>query len=387
LTVPTTILTFYFSSLNEPSSTRWDTVLLPVVILAYSTVGALIASYRPENAIGWLFLSGAFVWIAGELALEYGVYALITDPGALPAGAFSAWFGAWGRALGWFLIVTFLLLLFPAGRLPSPRWRPLLWMVVGFIALYTISTWLSPVITDLRLTSVRNPLGFDSQVMGLLYELVNITFPVLIVACGVGVIVRFRRSRGDERQQLTWFAYAVAVMTVVFVLWFSLALAGLVAPSSLMYDGPLLGIPVATGIAIFKYRLYDIDIIVNRTLVYGSLTMMLIALYFGGIVVLQSAFVVLTGDRSTLAVVASTLLIAALFNPMRRRIQRVIDRRFYRRKYDARKTLEAFSTRLRDETDLEALNDELVGIIKETMQPTHVSLWLRPATSPEGEQP
>jgi hypothetical protein len=387
LTVPTTILTFYFSSLNEPSSTRWDTVLLPVVILAYSTVGALIASYRPENAIGWLFLSGAFVWIAGELALEYGVYALITDPGALPAGSFSAWFGAWGRALGWFLIVTFLLLLFPAGRLPSPRWRPLLWMVVGFIALYTISTWLSPVITDLRLTSVRNPLGFDSQVMGLLYELLNITFPVLIVTCGVGVIVRFRRSRGDERQQLKWFAYAVAVMTVVFVLWFSLALAGLVAPSSLMYDGPLLGIPVATGIAIFKYRLYDIDIIVNRTLVYGSLTMMLIALYFGGIVVLQSAFVVLTGDRSTLAVVASTLLIAALFNPMRRRIQRVIDRRFYRRKYDARKTLEAFSTKLRDETDLEALNDELVGIIKETMQPTHVSLWLRPATSPEGEQP
>ena len=387
MTVPTTILALFFSSLNEPSSTRWDTVLLPVVILAYSSVGALIASYRPENAIGWLFLSGAFVWIVGELALEYGVYALITDPGALPAGAWAAWFGAWGRALGWFLIATFLLLLFPAGRLPSPRWRPLLWVVVGFIVLYTVSTWLSPVTTDLRLTFVRNPLGFGSRVMGLLYELVNITFPVLIVACGVAVIVRFRRSRGDERQQLKWFAYAVAVMTVVFVLWFSLALAGLVAPSSLMYDLPLLGLPVATGIAIFKYRLYDIDVIVNRTLVYGSLTVMLIALYFGGIVLLQSAFVVLTGERSTLAVVASTLLIAALFSPMRRRIQRVIDRRFYRRKYDARKTLETFSAKLRDETDLEALNDELVGIIKETMQPTHVSLWLRPATSPEGEQP
>jgi hypothetical protein len=127
LTVPTTVLTLFFGLLNEPSSTRWHTVLLPVVILAYSTVGALVASYRPENAIGWLFLSGAFLWIVGELALEYGVYALITEPGTLPAGAWAAWFGAWARAVGWFILVSFLLLLFPTGRLPSPRWRPVLW--------------------------------------------------------------------------------------------------------------------------------------------------------------------------------------------------------------------------------------------------------------------
>jgi hypothetical protein len=384
--VPTTMLTLFFGSLNEPSSTRWDTVLLPVVILAYSTVGALVASYRPENAIGWLFLVGAFVWIAGELALEYGVYALVTEPGALPAGAWAAWFGAWARAIGWFILVTFLLLLFPTGRLPSPRWRPVVWAAVGFIVLYTLSAWLSPATIDLRLTFVRNPLGLESRIMGLLYELVNIAFPLLIVASGLAVIARFRRSSGDERQQLMWFAYAVAVMCVVFVVWFSLTLAELVAPSSLMYDVPLIGLPVATGIAILKYRLYDIDLLINRTLVYGSLTAMLVALYFGGIVVLQKLFVLLTGQQSTLAVVASTLVIAALFNPLRRRIQSFIDRRFYRRKYDARKTLEGFSATLRDETDLEALNNELVGVVRETMQPAHVSLWLRPETAPKGEQ-
>ena len=145
-------------------------------------------------------------------------------------------------------------------------------------------------------------------------------------------------------------------------------------------------IPIATGIAILRYRLYDIDRIINRTLVYGSLTATLVALYFGGIVVLQRVFVLLTGQQSTLAVVASTLLIAALFTPLKRRIQSFIDRRFYRRKYDARKTLEAFSAHMRDETDLEALSDDLVGVVRETMQPAHVSLWLRSERAPKGEQ-
>ena len=386
LTVPTTILALFFASLNEPSSSSWDKVLLPVVILAFSTVGALVGSYRPENAIGWLFLSGALLWIVGELALEYGVYALITEPGALPAGVWAAWFGAWARGIGWFLIVSFLLLLFPTGRLPSPRWRPVLWGAVGFVVLYTLSSWLTPQTNEVRLTSVSNPMGLEYESMGLLYGLVNITFPLLIVASGIAVIVRFRRSRGDERQQLKWFAYAVTVMTVVFVIWFSLALAGLVAPSSVMYDVPLIGIPVATGIAILKHRLYDIDVIINRTLVYGSLTAMLVALYFGAIVVLQRVFVLLTGQQSTVAVVASTLLIAAMFTPMRRHIQGFIDRSFYRSKYDSRKTLEEFSARLRDETDLKAVSDDLVGVVNETMQPAHVSLWLRPDAAPRDAQ-
>jgi hypothetical protein len=145
-------------------------------------------------------------------------------------------------------------------------------------------------------------------------------------------------------------------------------------------------VPIAVGLAVLKYRLYEIDILINRTLVYGSLTVTLVALYFGGIVVLQRMFVTLTGQESTLAVVASTLLIAALFTPLRRRIQSFIDRSFYRKKYDARKTLETFSLKLRDETDLEALNNDLVGVVRETMQPAHVSLWLRPETATKGEQ-
>jgi hypothetical protein len=388
LTVVISMLTLFFASRNEPSSSSWDTILLPVVILAFSTVGALIASYRPGNAIGWLFLSGAFVWTAGELALEYGVYALITDPGALPAGAWAAWFGAWARGIGWFLIVTFLLLLFPTGRLPSSRWRPVLWGAVGLIVLYTLSSWLSPETNDIRLVSVPNPTGLEFESMRVLYLLVNSIFPLLIVASGAAVIIRFRRSRGDERQQLKWFTYAVTIMTVVFVLWFSFALVGLVAPSSLMYDVPIIGLPVATGIAVLKYRLYDIDIIINRTLVYGLLTAILAVIYFGGVTASQSLLRLLTGQERLpqLAVVASTLVIAALFNPLRRRLQSFIDRSFYRSKYDAARTLEGFSKKLRDETDLQALSDDLVGVVRETMQPAHVSLWLRPSTlSKQGE--
>jgi hypothetical protein len=210
--------------------------------------------------------------------------------------------------------------------------------------------------------------------------------PVLLVAAAASVFMRLRYAIGVESQQIKWFAYAAAatviglflayvIPTVIDTpLWFERAgYAVLIAV--------IPAIPISIGIAILRYRLYDIDIIINRTLVYGSLTATLVALYFGGIVVLQRIFVALTGQQSTLAVVASTLLIAALFNPLRRRIQSFIDRRFYRRKYDARKTLEDFSVKLRDETDLDALEDDLVGVVTGTMQPAHVSLWLRPDTA------
>jgi hypothetical protein len=207
---------------------------------------------------------------------------------------------------------------------------------------------------------------------------VFVALPLMLLA-GVGAVislfVRFHRARGDERQQIKWFASAAA-LTLVWILVFGQStlrgLPGVIVDLSALVVIP--SIPIATGIAILRYRLYDIDLLINRTLVYGSLTATLVALYFGGIVVLQRVFVLLTGQQSTLAVVASTLLIAALFTPLRRRIQSFIDRRFYRRKYDARKTLEVFSAKLKNKTDLEALNNDLVGVVRETMQPAHVSL-------------
>jgi hypothetical protein len=236
--------------------------------------------------------------------------------------------------------------------------------------------------------SIRNPFGIVS--LPDLSEQLQALMFVLIFVASASLVVRLHHARGVERQQIKWVAYAGAlgggaslptytVLEAVNLQWLQLighvpALIGIV------------GVPTAVGIAILRYRLYDIDILINRTLVYGSLTAMLLGLYFGGIVVLQRLIVLLTGQQSTLAVVASTLLIAALFNPLRRRLQSFIDRRFYRGKYDARKTLERFSAQLRDETDLDALSEDLVGVARETMQPAHASLWLRPYTASKGQQ-
>jgi len=214
------------------------------------------------------------------------------------------------------------------------------------------------------------------------------------LASVAALFVRLLQARGVERQQIKWFAYAAAVMGAGPLVMFMFG-SGYSALQELMWDlgyfVAILGfafLPVATAIAILKYRLYDIDRIINRTLVYGLLTTILVGVYFGGVTATQALFQTFTGQEELpqLVVVASTLLIAALFTPLRRRIQSFIDRRFYRKKYDARKTLEAFSAQLRNETDLEALSEDLVGVVRETMQPAHVSLWLRPDTVPKGQQ-
>jgi hypothetical protein len=223
---------------------------------------------------------------------------------------------------------------------------------------------------------IVNPYGIDSPVVSVVGVAGSLVVVGSMVASAVSVIVRARHAGRVERQQIKWLAYGGAVVVGTSLVAGAIAIWS-VTVTILIINLALLGLPLFTGIAIVRYRLYDIDIIINRTLVYGSLTATLIALYFGGIVVLQRVFVLLTGQQSTLGVVASTLLIAALFTPLRRRIQSFIDRRFYRRKYDAEKTLETFSLKLRDETDLEALNSELVGVVRETMQPAHVSLRLR----------
>jgi hypothetical protein len=354
--------------------------------VAFSIVGALIASHRPGNPIGWIFCAAALFQGLAVFGDEYATYALITRPGSLTLGPEMSWLTEWIWAPGLGLILVFLPLLFPDGRPPTRRWRWVAWLggisIVMIVVLAMVILW-SERGTQLLRDPVSDEAG-PAWILGLLVEAV--AFPLMLVAGLAAVIslfVRFRRARGDERQQIKWFASASALtLGFVFVLQAlnntqnSLLEAGLATVALILIPS----IPVATGVAILRYRLYDIDRLINRALVYGLLTAMLAVVYLGSVVALQSVLRALTGQESTLAIVASTLAIAAMFNPLRRRIQAFIDRRFYRRKYDAAKTLEAFSAKLRDETDLEALNNELVGVVRETMQPAHVSLWLRPDT-------
>jgi hypothetical protein len=249
---------------------------------------------------------------------------------------------------------------------------------------------------------VRNPFGLEE-----LPWLVTVSYvvlpllPLCILASAVSMVLRFRRSRGEVRQQIKWFTFVVFFAGLMFFIVMISQVVIVLGSDANLPQTPLwvellfslaalgfAGVPISIGFAVLKYRLYDIDVVINLTLVYGSLTAALVAIYLGGVATTQAILRALTDqtEQPQLAIVISTLVIAALFNPLRRRIQSFIDRRFYRRKYDARKTLEAFSARLRDETDLETLNNELAGVIRETMQPAHVSLWLRPDSTPKGEQ-
>jgi hypothetical protein len=347
-----------------------------VLALSFPTVGAIIASRRPGNVVGWIFCAVGLCGGAEVFTVEYGIYALVTNPGSLPAGVITTWIGTWIWLPSVTLTITFLLLLFPHGRLLSPRWRPVAWLAAGVTiagtALLAIVPW------DLLDPGVpaQNPVGVEGlRHLGIAPPapifLVGIPTMLLSVA---SLVLRFRRSRGEERQQLKWFVYAGVL--VVGALFVPLLVRG--AASSVLQLLVMPSLPVAAGVAILRYRLYEIDLIINRTLVYGLLTATLVLVYLGGVVLLQYVFRALTEGESQLAVVASTLVIAALFNPLRRRIQTFIDRLFYRRRYDAAKTLEAFSARLRDRTDLDALSGDLVGVVRETLQPAHVLLWLRP---------
>jgi hypothetical protein len=356
----------------------------------YPTVGAIVASRRPENPVGWLLCLYGLVISIGYFCAEYAIYALLAQPDSLPAGEAMAWIVSWVLPILNGLTV-FYILLFPTGRLPSRRWRWLGWLTVIFVVVGVVLAAFSSGALLGILGPIQNPLGIEGF-SSIYYKAVLFTMASLLtLAAALAVFIRLRRAIGVERQQIKWFAYAAAAYASAGILAYIIPR---VIDTPLWFERVgfalnivfIPAIPIAIGIAILRYRLYDIDILINRTLVYGSLTATLVALYFGGIVVLQRIFVLLTGEQSTLAVVASTLVIAALFTPLRRRIQSFIDRRFYRRKYDARKTLDAFSAQLRNETDLDALSDDLVGVVRETMQPAHVSLWLRPDTPRKGEQ-
>jgi hypothetical protein len=395
---------------TAPSPGDWFTVgtvsdaLYALLFLAFPLVGALVASRRPQNPIGWILLADGLLWMLLAVIESYSRYG-VDRPGSVP---FPVTIGALANTLLWVptvgLLGIYTILLFPDGKLPSRRWRPLALFSGVVIGLLGVAGMLAPGPLENQ-GGVRNPFGIEA--LPWLVGVANIITPLLplcILAAAVSMVLRFRRSRGEVREQIKWIAFAASFVGLLYLVAmfvgviFTVALSGgdgsLPSPPwwfDLLFSVAVLGfagIPVAIGFAVLKYRLYDIDIIINRTLVYGSLTATLVALYFGGVAATQTILRALTGqtDQPQLAVVVSTLVIAALFNPLRRRIQSFIDRRFYRSKYDARKTLEAFSARLREETNLESLNKELAGVIRETMQPAHVSLWLRPDRPLKAEQ-
>jgi hypothetical protein len=356
--------------------------------LSFPAVGLLIVSRQPRNAIGWVLVGFGFSLVIGELLRAYVHFALTVERGSLPGGewALALQQHAWVAAVG--LPGTFLILLFPDGRLPSPRWKP--WAYFCALALvlsYVALTILPRSFSDAGYPGVRNPLGVDAlgSITGAIVPIVGL-IPIAMVGCAVALVRRFRRSSGIEHVQLKWLTAATAMLAATYL--------GLMALHFLFGDPDppwltmvsnigILGftlIPAAIGWAILRHRLYDIDVIINRTLVYSALTVTLTGAYLLLVAILQGLLRPLAG-QSDLAVAGSTLVVAAIFRPVRGRIQTFVDRRFYRSKFDAQATLEKFSARLREEVDLEALTGNLLAVVNQTMKPATSSLWLRPSTT------
>ena len=349
---------------------------LSILLIGYVTVGAMIASRDAGNLVGWLLLAVGVAWSLSSFGEAYVLMADAPGRGAVGLVAQSSWYV-------WFTLIGVAVpLVFPTGRLLTPRWRPVVWLTASALLLSIVGAGLRPGELDLS-TTIANPLAL-SGAAGDVAELVLLTGDVLaalaFLLAAVSLVLRIRRSRGTERAQLKWFALvallatsslALAMLDILFESrWTSVV-------GALGWNGFLLlaifGIPGATGIAILRHGLYDIDVVIRRTLVYGALTATLAAGYLGGVLFAQ----LIIGAESSFAVALSTLAMAALFRPARARIQELVDRRFYRRRYDARQTLEQFGSRLRAELDLEALGADLRGVVRETMQPASVSLWLR----------
>src|SRR5512139_235865 len=350
-----------------------------IATVGFATAGALVAWRQPGNAVGWLLIALALTSTVQTLG---ATYVLTRSPGYLAVAWVTGW--VW---YGWLLLIgVFVPLVFPDGRLVSRRWRPVLWLGVAALTACIVGTAFTPGALDLS-TTVQNPLGVEGTGGKVFSSVQTVGAALLLLAVVLTVaslLVRFRRSRGVERQQLKWFAFA----GVVALTGLTLAASAELLPGTwgdpvgavgwgMFAFAAVLGIPVATGIAIFRYRLYDIDRVVNRTLVYAALTATLLTTYAASVLVLGRLLTPFTGD-SDLAVAGSTLAVAALFRPARKRIQDTVDRRFYRHRYDAARTLDDFTTRLRHELDLDAVGTDLRAVTQDVLQPTHVSLWMRP---------
>jgi hypothetical protein len=358
---------------------RWDDAPVTIPSIAFAAVGSIVLWKRPGNPIGWLFCLIGLTLATAVFATAYGYHALVARPGSLSGGSYAAFIGSDIWAIAFYAGVA-LLLLFPDGRLPSRRWRPLLWLQVVGLLLYFVGVLEPGTLEEAPFTNVEKPFsigGVDALAM-----LAVAGWAILVVSlilAATALVVRYRRSEATEREQLKWMASTGVVFAVGFAVqgfaedaWPSAVqeTAGALAVAAMT------AIPIAAGFAIFKYRLYEIDVIIRRTLVYGVVTAALAGLYFAIVLILQQVFSSFAGG-SELAIAGSTLAVAALFRPVRNRIQAFVDRRFYRRRYDTQRTLEAFSARLREELDLGTLRRELLQVVDETMRPADVSLWLR----------
>jgi hypothetical protein len=356
---------------------------------SFSTVGVLVLRRQARNRLAWFMILGTGTAIALPSLLDaYARQGLINSPGALPGADVAAGLnqGSWVLAIG--TIGIFLVLLFPDGRLPSSRWRWLAWVGGADIAAITVSIAMIPgKLEEGPGKGIVNPVGVEAKTLIAVVFFVSLAvLPVCIVAAAVAMVLRFRRSHGTERLQLKWFAAAAAFVALIYLaamlgqLGKSTPFAGVDPPWLLALQDAattsFIALPIAIGAAILRHRLYDIDVVIKRTVVYGSLTVSLALVYLVAVLTLRSLSGKVTGD-SDLAVATSTLVVAALFRPLRRRIQTAVDHRFFRRAYDATLTLESFTDRLRQEVSLDAVSADLRDVVDETMQPAHLSLWLR----------
>jgi hypothetical protein len=373
-----------FVLFDLPDETRstgvklFDVLTGVIVLSAFAAVGALILSRRPRNIIGWLCWAIGFTLSLSNFGSNQAARRLAADSVSIPV-ALALQLGQIGYFVPLLGLLPLLVLLFPTGRLPSRRWRPVVWVFAAGLMLYAASVVLKPGLLHDDLPAT-NPLGLESaeELLQLIGAALGLLFALFVVLVLGSLVLRFRRARGEERQQLKWLTYAAALL-IAFPLTLGSALerVGSGYLGAVAFALVVSTVPAAIGIAVFKYRLYDIDRIINRTLVYGVLTALLVAVYAAGVFVLGSLLNP-AGGESELAVAASTLAVAALFQPARRRVQTVVDRRFNRRRYDAARTVGAFSARLRDEVDLDTLSAELLLVVDQTMQPTTASLWIRP---------
>jgi hypothetical protein len=348
-----------------------------LIALTYAVVGALVVTRRPHNPIGWLLCFIAVPSALGCLADQYARYSLLTRPASLPAAAWVAWVGTWIWLFS-FLTVPFLLLLFPEGRLLSPRWRWAVWWSGASLTAVIVLVMLGPrnTVSEFAISGLVSKLPATNPLFGERFAELIATYrlaPYVLSAASylpalIGLLLRFQRSQGTERQQLKWFLFGG-----------TLTMLGVLAPSAVFLAATGIGIPIGAGIAILRHHLYDIDRLINRTLVYGLLSVLLGAVYALAVLVLGQLFGGIGGEPPSWAIAGATLAVAALFQPARRRVQDGVDRRFNRRRYDAARTIEAFRARLRDEIDLDTLSAELLAVVDQTVQPTRASVWLRPS--------